>query len=275
MKGILYGVSVGPGDPELMTLKACRTIQSCGTVAFPQQVRKRDKTADPDGYGLAFRIAEGALPQIRQKKLMPVSFPMTRDQEQLKAAHIQAARRLEEVLEGGEDIAFLTLGDVTIYSTFSYVQKIMEKDGFEVRLVSGVPSFCAAAARLGLPLVLGDQTLEIMPAASILGGGNDSQARRHEEERPADQFEKSQPADQLEEGQPADQLEEDQPAEGRVRVLMKAGRSLKDVKEQLKRQGWSACMAERCGLEGEKIYRSLEEIPEEAGYFSILITSRF
>lgn len=154
--GILFGLSVGPGDPELMTLKACRIIRENEVVAVP------GKTAEES---VAFRIAVQAVPELREKMMVPIDFPMTRDHGKLEESHHEGARKIESFLKEGENVVFLTLGDVSVYSTFSYVQRIVEADGFAARMVSGVPSFCAAAAALGEPLAEGDEQIHIIPAA--------------------------------------------------------------------------------------------------------------
>lgn len=225
MRGILYGVSVGPGDPEMMTLKACRMIRSCGTVAYPEGRQKE--------HGMAFRIAEAAVPEILEKHQLPLALPMTRDREALRQAHMDAAGKLEAVLDRGEDVAYLTLGDVTVYSTFSYVQKIVEEDGYSVSLISGVTSFCAASAELGRPLVLGEEKLVVMPSA---------QFARDEYAGP-----------------------------GTVYALMKSGRNLHEVKDKVRLTGKEAQMVENCGMERQRVWKKTDDIPDRAGYFTTLI----
>lgn len=156
MSGILYGVGVGPGDPELMTLKACRLIRENEVIAVPGKTKEES---------LAYRIACRAVPEICAKQIVPLLFPMTKDRDELKKSHRDAARKLEEFLRKGKNAVFLTLGDVSVYSTFFYIQRIVETDGYEARMVSGVPSFCAAAAALGEPLAAGDGSIHIIPSA--------------------------------------------------------------------------------------------------------------
>ena len=103
------------------------------------------KTAEDS---VAYKIAFGAVPEIAEKTLVPVFMPMVRDRAKLTEEHRKGAKLLEQYLEQGKNVVYLTLGDPTIYCTFSYLQHILEEDGYEVRLVSGVTSFCAAAARL-------------------------------------------------------------------------------------------------------------------------------
>ena len=110
--GILYGIGVGPGDPELMTLKAVRLLKEADLIAAPgQDVRE---TA-------AFRIAVQAVPEIAEKELLPVEMPMMMDRKILEEAHRAGAKLLEDQLAAGKRIAFITLGDPTVYSTFTYL----------------------------------------------------------------------------------------------------------------------------------------------------------
>ena len=166
MRGILYGVGVGPGDPELMTLKAVRMIRENEVIAVPGAEAKET---------VAYQIAVQAVPELADKELLSIYMPMTHDAKELEENHRKGAKALEEVLDQGKDIVFLTLGDPTIYSTFSYLQKRVEDDGYETALVSGITSFCAAAARTNQPLVEWNQTLHIVPAVHRLGDTPEAQ----------------------------------------------------------------------------------------------------
>ena len=223
MRGIAYGVGVGPGDPELMTLKAVRLIRENDVIALPG--REPKETA-------AYRIAEAVVPEIAEKELIPVYMPMVKDRELIDREHREAALMLEEILDRGKNVVYLTLGDPTVYCTFSYIQHYLEADGYPVELVSGVTSFCAAAARLNLPLVEWDEHLHVVPAVHKL------------EETP------------------------DRPGNY---VLMKSASQMKRVKEILRQSGRQVCMVENCGMADEKIYRSVDEIPDDSGYFSLII----
>ena len=207
-QGILYGVGVGPGDPELLTLKAVRILRECDVIAIPQESKEGCT---------AYQIARQAVPELDEKPCLPLPMPMTKDREKLAAGHT---------------VALITLGDATVYSTYLYVHERIKRLGFETRIVNGIPSFCAAAARLDMPLVNGSQKLHILPASY--------------------------------------HIEEALELPG-VKVLMKSGRQMPKVKALLKEKGLEARMVENCGMEGEKTYQSLEEIPDDAGYFSLLI----
>ena len=223
MKGVAYGVGVGPGDPELMTVKAIRLIRENRVVAVPGN--------DPT-RSVAYRIAVRNVPELAEKELVPIEMPMVRDRTVQAKAHRRGARIIADYLDRGENVVYLTLGDPTVYCTFSYLQHLLEAEGYPVELVSGVPSFCAAAARLKLPLVEWDEPLHVLPAA-------------HRTEHPLD-------------------------GDGTC-VLMKSGRSMTAVKDLLRRSGRAVSAVENCGMETEKIYRTVEEIPDQAGYFSLII----
>lgn len=153
-KGVLYGVGVGPGDPELLTLKAVRVLEQCPVICAPRT---------KDGRMLALEIARQAV-DLTGKELLPLDFTMARDKQKQHAAHVQAASLIESRLKTGQDAAMLNLGDVSIYATFTYMREILEARGFSSVMVPGVPSFCAVAARLGESLTAGDEPLHILPA---------------------------------------------------------------------------------------------------------------
>ena len=223
MKGIAYGVGVGPGDPEYMTLKAVRLIRENQVIAVPGKVAKEST---------AYKIAVQAVPELAEKELVPVNMPMIKDRELIDAEHRKGAEKLRTYLDQGKNVVFLTLGDPTVYCTFSYIQHYLETDGYRVELVSGIPSFCAAAARLGLPLGEWDEPIHIVPAV-------------HKTDY---------------------KLEQD----GNY-VLMKSASHMKEVKALLKESGRQVSAVVNCGMADEAIYRSADEIPDDAGYFSLII----
>ncbi len=161
-RGILYGVGVGPGDPELLTVKAVRLIRACGVIAIPH--REKDKC-------FAYAIASGAVPELKDKPVLCVDMPMTRDKAAREAAYGAGADAIARELDRGGDVAFLTLGDPTVYSTFAYLAAKVAAKGYGVRWVPGVPSFCAAAAALGEPLCTDREPVYLIP-----GGANAQEA---------------------------------------------------------------------------------------------------
>ncbi len=157
-KGVFYGVGVGPGDPELMTLKAVHLLERCPVIAAP-----RTKS----GEMLALDIASGAV-DLGDKTIVPLYFSMERDKEVQHAAHLAAAEAVRPYLDEGRDVAMLNLGDVSIYATYSYLMEILGNQGYETVMVPGVPSFCAVAARLGVSLTEMNGPLHIAPGSMAL-----------------------------------------------------------------------------------------------------------
>lgn len=152
MSGTLYGISTGPGDPELITLKAVRIIEQCRTIAVPRT--KGENT-------LALSIAEKSV-NLRGKNILYLDFPMTSDKEKACDNYDRIAEMLCAELENN-DIALLNLGDVGIYSTFSNIAERVTSAGYTAEFVSGVTSFSAASSLFGIPLVSKDEALTVIP----------------------------------------------------------------------------------------------------------------
>lgn len=221
--GTLYGVGIGPGDPKLLTLRAVELIRENEIIAVPGEAACET---------VAYRIAVQAVPELAGKKLVALPMPMTKDKAVLEKKHDQAAEKVEAYLREGKNVVFLTLGDPTVYSTYLYVHERVAEHGYPTEIVSGITSFCAAAARLDMGLVEKSQELHVIPASY--------------------------------------QIEEALEMSG-TKVLMKAGKKISAVKEILKSRGADAMMIENCGMENERIYRCADEIPENAGYYSLII----
>ncbi len=221
--GILYGVGVGPGNPELLTLQAVRILQEADIIAVPES---------GDGKQTALAIAAD---YIVGKPILDCPTPMLRDKAKLAENYDAVAAKLIAQLQAGKTVAFLTLGDATIYSTYTYIHKRVRAQGYDARFISGIPSFCAVAAALNLPLCEGSELLHIVPA---------SHAR----------------------------TEEGLSLPGN-KVLMKAGRAVMQVRDKLAERGAleRAAMVERCGMQGEKIYRTLTALEGETSYFSVIV----
>ena len=156
MKGRLFGVGVGPGDPELMTYKAVRIIKECQVLAVPARGRK---------HAVSYRIAAEMIENMEEKEFLDLDTPMTKDRQILDRNYENAAGGIIEELEKGKDVAYLTLGDPTIYSTYMYIHRIVKAKGYETTIISGIPSFCAAAARLDDSLVDRAEELHVIPSS--------------------------------------------------------------------------------------------------------------
>ena len=163
MRGQFYVIGVGPGDPELMTLKAARLLEKCPVWFVPKAHQNGDSTA--------LSILAGAV-DIHGKEILELHFPMkkirmgeTPDAE-VAAAWKVAADAILEKLQAGIDVAFPTLGDPAIYSTGFYVCDTLLKTvpDLPISIVPGVSSIGASAAAAGQPLCLGDDRMVVIPA---------------------------------------------------------------------------------------------------------------
>lgn len=223
-KGILYGVGVGPGDPELMTYKAIKIIEKCEVIAVPNVNREKS---------VSYRIAAGIVQDMDKKICINLGTPMTKDKKVLNAAYENAASKIADYLEEGKSVAYLTLGDPCVYSTYIYIDRKVGSLGYESCIINGIPSFCAAASKMNESLADRNEQIHIIPSSYDI-----EQALKF-------------------------------PG---TKVLMKAGKKLPDVKAILKKNGITDCyMIENCGMPDEKIYSGPDEIPDNAGYYSIII----
>ncbi len=223
MSGTLYGVGVGPGDPKLMTFLAAETIEKCPVIAVPAADRE---------LAVSYRIAGGIVKGIGQKECLNLAIPMTKDQQVLKEKYEQDAELIIQKLQEGKDVAYLTIGDPTIYSTYIYLHRLIQKQGYPAEIISGIPSFCAAAARVGESLADRSEQLHIIPS----NYGIDRTL--------------------------------DYPG---VKVLMKAGSKLSSVRQIMKEKGMRGVVVENCGFLDEHIYYDMEMAPEETSYYTTVL----
>jgi len=157
MPSCLYAVGVGPGDPELITRKAERILRSVPVVCAP--------TGSAAAASYALSIIEPILDRSRQEVVTRV-FPMQKDQKGLETYWEEAAAEMAERVESGQDVAFITIGDPFLYSTFLYLYSIFRDKYPElpVEVVPGISSVSAAAAAAGVPLGISSDRIAILPA---------------------------------------------------------------------------------------------------------------
>ena len=225
-RGKLYGVGVGPGDPELVTKKAERVLREADIVAVP------DKGA---GEKTALNIVRDI---VAGKELLYCPTPMVRDRAVLDGCYEQIAGDICALLDEGKNVAFITLGDPTVYSTYIYVHKKVLSRGYDAELIPGVPSFCAVAARLGTALCEKSERLLIVPAS-------------HKDV--------------------TDCLDLDANL-----VFMKAGKEIGALKETLDHHGLldKASLVANCGMEGELVCPNFADLEEGSGYFSVVLVKK-
>lgn len=154
--GRLWGVGVGPGNPEWLTIQGLRVLRSAAVVALPQ-----NKQGQP---GMAYEIVREFLSPTQ--KVLPLALPFVRDTTVLQAAWDAAAREVFPYLQQGEDVSFLCEGDSSLYSTFTYIARAIRTLAPEVAIetVPGICSPLAAAAALGEPLAIAGEKVAILPA---------------------------------------------------------------------------------------------------------------
>lgn len=226
-KGVLYGVGVGPGDPELMTLKAVRVIEEADLIVLPAKNRENC---------YAYRIAKETVPEIAGKMILCKEFPMIKDRKRLYEVMDGIYEELAVYLLKGQNVALLTIGDPSVYSTYMAIHRRAAADGFGTEMISGVTSFCAVAARLGIPLGEGGEQIHILP------GTYDIEQTRH------------------------------MPG---TRIYMKSGSKLSELKkflaEESKEHALTIYSVSNCGLENEQVSVGLEQMDTDSGYLTVVI----
>ena len=236
-KGTFYGIGVGPGDPELITVKALKIIKSCPVIAAP-------RTGNGDMVALDIVWRTGILSESAEsaeefdKKILAMDFTMDKDPAKRKENYRKNAEAAARYLDNGQDVAMVTLGDVSLYSTVHYIADVLISRGYEIILVPGVPSFSAAAASLAIPLAEMDAPVHIIP--SVRNNSDDYL---------------------------------DLPG---TKVLMKAGRHLHRTLDELDRRGLLdvTSLAVNCGMDDEILIKNLgddEPLPDNTGYFTTVI----
>lgn len=222
--GTFYAVSVGPGDPELLTLQAVRVLENTPVIAAPQTA---------SGQMLALDIARGAV-DLTGKSVLPLRFTMSHDAAARAESYRAAASAVEAELRQGRDVAMVNLGDVALFATAYYIFAEIERDGFPARMLPGVTSVAAVAARLGQSLTEMEQPLHILSASCDLDAAL---------------------------------------ALLGTKVLMKSGSAIHETVAALGRAGLlkRASMVADCGLPSERVFRDLREIPENVSYFATIL----
>ncbi len=224
---------VGPGDPSFLTLAAVDAIQESTVVSFPVSIR--------GGESLAEKIASKWI--TKDKKKLPLHFPMVPDHKTLKSAWRLAGNELMRMLEKGERVVFLAQGDISLFSTGSYLLKVFEKYHPEcvVKLIPGVTSFSAAAAKSQLPIAFQEEQLLVVPVPAS--------------------------SEELKVVLAEAALMK------RVVVLLKLGKKWTWVKPLLKELDLlqSSIFAERLGFSDEQILKASDLASESRPYFSLLL----
>lgn len=208
----------------MLTLKAVRIIKNCDIITAP-------KTKNNN---IAFDIIKNNT-DINDKEIILFDFPMTKDKKITSENYIKIAKQIETFLDNGKNVAMLTLGDVSIYSTCSYILDIVKDDGYDIEIIPGIPSFCSIAAKLKISLTSMEKPIHIIVPLH-------------------------------------DNLDESLMLEG-TKIFMKAGKFIKQIKEKVINLRKHAFVVVNCGLENEKVFESIEEIniEDKFEYFTTIV----
>ena len=226
-KGKFYGIGVGVGDPENITVKATKRLDEVDVIVLPEAKSGEGSTA--------FNIVkEYVKPDVEQLFL---EFPMIKDVEVRKVFRKNNADKINVELEKGKNVAFLTIGDPMTYSTYTYVLEHISDD-VEVETIAGITSFNSIAARLNIPLMIGDEDLKVISV-----------------NRKTDIYK---------------EIENNQNL-----VLMKISRDFEKIKKAIIETGnkENAVIVSDCGKENEVFYWDIESV-EEVPYFSTMILKK-
>lgn len=231
MAGKFYGVGVGPGDPELLTIKAKKILEQVPWIAIPVSGETKESLA----WAIVADLLEG------HGEILKIHLPMSYNSELLEKSWHEASEVIGGKLAAGTDVAFITLGDPTLYSTFIYLYQKLKNQGYPAEIVPGVPSFCAAAARAGISLAENQETLVIVP--SVYHNEDLKEILNH-----------------------FDNV-----------VLMKAGSNFPLTRNFLEEEGLldRAVLVSRCGLPDEMVEFDLTKIAEDqVGYLTTMIIKK-
>ncbi len=226
MLGKFYGLGVGPGDPKLLTLKAAEVLKFVPVVAVPKSRADRDS--------VALDIARNHLSPGAE--ILELNLPMTSDPVVLEMAWQAGAERIFDKLQAGSSVAFLTIGDPSLYSTYQYVLEKLKgiAPEVEVETVPGITSFAACAARVSEPLASGDEPLLVLPAV-------DEKLGEYLEQFPN-------------------------------LVLMKVSRDMERIMAEMSAHGRQALFVSRCGSPQEAVVRDLSSLAgEKVDYLSLIL----
>ncbi len=225
----LYGIGVGVGDPELMTVKAVRALEESDVVILPR--------ANTKNYSTAFEIAKRYMKDDIEKVF--VDFTTVDDDKTREDDRIEYAKIVNKCVEEGKTMSFITIGDPMTFSTFVYVMELLEKK-IEVESIPGITSFASVTSRLNTPLVMGDETLKIVPV--------------------------SKDTDIVNEIETADNI-----------IFMKVTRNLERLKDAFRNTGnmENVVLISNCGKDSEKIFYNLEDITrDDISYFSTILLKK-
>ena len=228
-KGKFYGIGVGVGDPENITVKATKKLHEVDVIVLPEAKSGEGSTA----FNIVKEYVKSNVEQ------MFLEFPMIKDVEARKVFRKNNADKISAELEKGKNVAFLTIGDPMTYSTYTYVLEHIADD-VEVETIAGITSFNSIAARLNVPLMIGDEDLKVVSV-----------------NRKTDIHKEIENNDNL--------------------VFMKVSRNFEKLKQALIKTGTidKVIMVSNCGKENQKVYYDIKDLVEDdIPYFTTMIVKK-
>ncbi len=154
MIGRIYGIGVGIGDSDDMTIKAVKKIKESDLLVCPKEDLDECK---------AYQIVKQVIPEVESIETLPVDFEMTKNENKRIENHRRIYEAIKEKVLEGKTVSFITIGDPALYSTFSYISDLAKKDGIDVYTISGITSLTACANRLGISLCEVSEQLHVIP----------------------------------------------------------------------------------------------------------------
>lgn len=155
MEGKFYGVGVGPGDSELLTIKAVNAIKNADVIIAPKTEKKEGS--------VALTIAA---PYISDAEIIFQTFPMVKHFEESKEIFEQNTNQILDCLRAGKNVAFLTLGDPMFFSTYIYIFNLLKNSGADIETIAGIPAFLGIASHIGRAAAYGNDIITIIPATA-------------------------------------------------------------------------------------------------------------
>lgn len=229
-KGILLGIGVGPGDPEMLTIKAINGIRKADVLIFPGKSATECR---------AYKIVSEYIDDSIKQEIIFKPFPMVMNEKELDSFHDDVCKDIKEYLEKGKIVGFITIGDPTIYSTFSYVNQRLTLEGFDSQIISGVSSVNAVAGKLGISLADKDEMIHIIPGSAEIESTLDFKG---------------------------------------TRVYMKSGKQLAKLLDMLREQSltgdYQIMAVANCGTSEEEVYKTIDEIPATGKYLMTIIVKK-
>jgi precorrin-2/cobalt-factor-2 C20-methyltransferase len=154
----LIGIGVGPGDPDLLTVKAVKAIQNADIIMCP--------ASNEDRPSIAFSVVSSIIDKSKNQKIIKLIFPMTKDKDILEATWKRNAKIMAETVLTGKNVVYLTVGDPFLYSTWIYMHKDLKENypDMNISVIPGIVSIFTFAAKVGVSVAEGAEKVAIIPS---------------------------------------------------------------------------------------------------------------